>query len=145
MKIFKSFNQLAKGIGKSYLEIEESWDMWLGRSYMHIGDVEVMKHIKDNELHFVVFNNEDDEECRQYMMQYEIHEYEWCVYVDDIEKWQSCRVINIENTRMGIDRATVICESGTQVNRIVKFVIDREDEDFQADRCIYFYEAIEER
>lgn len=77
-------------------------------------------------------------------MKYELNDYVWKVYVDDIEKWQPCKVIDINNTRMGIDRATVVCESGTQLNRRVKFVTDEEDEGFKADGSIYFYEDIEE-
>lgn len=144
MKVYKSFDELAKGINKTPLQVEEAWETWIGRSYMYVGDTEVKKHIKDNEIHFVVFNNEDNEECKQYMMEYEIHEYVWKVYVDDIEGWQECKVTNLTNTRLGIDRATVTTSSGTQLNRVVKFVMDEEDEDFKADGCIYFYESLEE-
>lgn len=66
--------------------------------------------------------------------------YVWKVYVDDYEKWQYCKVINIDNLGMEIKRATVLCESGTQVNRWVKYIFDEEDEDMIPDRCIYYYE-----
>lgn len=144
MKVFKNYDELAKGINKTPLQVEEAWETWLGRSYMYVDDIEVKIHIKGNEIHFVVFNNEDNEECKQYMMQYEIHEYLWKVYVDEIEGWRNCKVLDITNTRLGIDRATVVTSSGTQLNRICKFIIDEDDEDFKQDGCIYFYEKVED-
>lgn len=140
MDIYLSFSELAKGIKKEHYEIEEAWEKWIGRGYMHVGEVEVMKHVVDNKLHFVVFDHEDNNECKKYMMDYEINEYVWKVYVDDIEGWQECKVININNTRLSISRATIITTTGTQLNRRVKFVLDEEDEEFKEDGCIYFME-----
>lgn len=140
MKVFKGFSELAIGVNKSVVEIEEAWEIWIGRSYMYIGEVEVMKHVVNNELHFVVFDSQDSNDCKEYMVNYELKEYEWKVYVDDIEGWQSCKVIDINNTRLVINRATVICESGTQLNRVVKFVLDENDEEFKPDRCVYYME-----
>lgn len=140
MKVFKGFSELAIGVNKSVIEIEEAWEIWIGRSYMYIGEVEVMKHVVNNELHFVVFDSQDSNDCKEYMINYELKEYEWKVYVDDIEGWQSCKVIDINNTRLVINRATVICESGTQLNRVVKFVLDENDEEFKPDRCVYYME-----
>ena len=107
---------------------------------MYVGEVEVMKHVVDGKLHFVVFDNEDNDECKKYMMDYEINDYLWKVYVDEIEGWQECKVININNTRLSISRATVITTTGTQLNRRVKFVLGEEDEEFKTDGCIYFME-----
>ncbi|MBP3932222.1 MAG: hypothetical protein J6D47_21955, partial [Peptostreptococcaceae bacterium] len=73
-------------------------------------------------------------------MEYEKNEYRWIVYVDDIEKWQECKVLDVDNTRLGINRATVVTPAGTKLNRRVKFVLDEEDEDFRQDGCIYFIE-----
>ena len=87
------------------------------------------------ELGLSIENNED---CKKYIMQYEQFIYEWKVYVDDIEGWQTCKLINIQNKRLGIDRATVVCLSGTQLNRIVKFVTD--EDEIKPDGCIYFIE-----
>lgn len=138
MNIYKSFSELSEGINKSIYEIDEAWSKWIGRGYMLIDEIEVMKHIRDNEIHFITFNSEDNDECKEYIMKYEKDEYNWKVYVDDIEKWQSCKVIDIVNKRLGISRATVICESGTQVNRVVKFVLD--ESEIKEDRCIYYME-----
>lgn len=140
MKVYKGFSELAVGINKSDFEIEEAWEIWIDRSYMYIGEVEVMKHVVNNELHFVVFDSQDNNDCKEYIMNYELNEYAWKVYVDDIEGWQNCKVIDVNNTRLGINRATVICESGTQLNRVVKFVLDEDDEDFKPDRCVYYME-----
>ena len=138
MNIYKSFDELAKGINKPVYEVEEAWSKWIGRDYMLVGEVEVMKHIRDNKIHFVTFDSKDNTECKNYMMEYEINKYDWKVYVDDIEGWKNCKVVDIENTRLGINRATVICESGTQLNRIVKFALD--EDEIIPDGCIYFIE-----
>lgn len=140
MNIYKNFTDLALGIGKKDYEVMEAWERWLGRSYMYVGDIEVMTHIIGNDVHFVVFDSQDNKDCKEYMMNYEVEEYKWKVYVDDFEGWQNCKVIDINNTRLGINRATVICESGTQLNRVVKFVLDEYDEDFKPDRCVYYME-----
>ena len=144
MKVFNNIIDLAKELNKKVYEVEDQYRIWMGRNYMYVDDTEIMMYVVDNEIHFILFDHDNDKECKEYMMKYELNSYVWKVYVDNIEGWQSCKVIDISNTRMGIDRATVICESGTQLNRRVKFVIDEEDEDFKADGCIYFYEDIEE-
>lgn len=52
------------------------------------------------------------------------------VYVDPIEKWQECEVINLSSCR-----ATVKTKLGTQLNRIVKYA---ENKDLKEDGCVYF-------
>ena len=71
-------------------------------------------------------------------MEYEQYQYLWKVYVDDLEGWQECKVLDIENTRLEVHRATVLCSSGTQLNRRVKFALD--EDEIKPDRCIYFIE-----
>lgn len=50
------------------------------------------------------------------------------VYVDPIEGWQECKVINISEYR-----ATVRTKFGTQLNRIFKVNCD-----LKPDGCVYF-------
>ena len=140
MDIYLSFSELAKGIKKEHYEIEKAWEKWIGSGYMYIGEIEITKHIKDDKLHFIVFNHEDNNDCKKYMMDYEINEYDWKVYVDDIEGWQECNVIDINNPKLSIYRAKVVTQTGTQLYRRVKFVLDEDDEEFKADGCIYFME-----
>lgn len=52
------------------------------------------------------------------------------VYVDCIEGWQECEVINLSNYR-----ATVKTKFETQLNRIVKIT---ENKDLKEDGCVYF-------
>ena len=138
MNIYKSFDELAKGINKPIWEVIKAWDIWIGRDYMLVGDIEVRKHIRNEELHYIVFDENNNDECKKYIMEYEKDEYDWKVYVDGIEGWQNCKVVDIENTGEDINRATVVCESGTQLNRIVKYALD--EDELIADRCIYFYD-----
>lgn len=144
MKVFKSIEALAKELQVKECEIEEAQNKWTGRNYMYVGETEVMIHVVEREIRYVLFDKDSNADCKEYMTTYEIPEYVWKVYVDDIEGWQKCKVVNISNTLLGINRATVICESSTQLNRVVKFVLDEEDEDFKADRCIYYYEDLED-
>lgn len=52
------------------------------------------------------------------------------VYVDPIEKWQECEVINLSDYR-----ATLRTPYGTQLNRIFKYT---ENTDLKEDGCVYF-------
>lgn len=140
MKVYKELKELALAINKSLYEVEEALKIWKYKNYMYIGEVEVMKHIVNNKLHLVIFDIEDNDDCKKYMMEYEIHEYTWKVYLNDVKGWQNCSVIDIDNTRLGINRATVICENGIKLNRVVKFVLDEDDEDFKEDGCVYYME-----
>lgn len=140
MKAFNNYNQLATELNVQCWEVIEAQDKWIGHSYMYVGDIEIKIHVKNEEIHYVLVNEEDDADCKQYIMTYEIFEYDWKVYVDDIEGWQPCAVIDISNTKLEIDRAVVRTTYGTQINRMVKFVIDEEDQDFKQDGCIYFME-----
>lgn len=139
MKVYKDIKELALAMNKSLYEIEEALELWKYMNYMYVGEVEVMKHIVNNRLHFVIFDIQDNNDCKKYMMQYEIHEYIWKVYLD-VEGWQNCNVIDIDNTKLRINRATVICENGIKLNRVAKFVLDEDDEDFKEDGCIYYME-----
>lgn len=81
---------------------------------------------------------ESNEDCKKYIMDHEQFIYDWKVYVDGIEGWQECKLIDIQNIKLGVKRATVVCPSGTQLNRIVKFVDD--ESEIISDGCIYFME-----
>lgn len=56
------------------------------------------------------------------------------VYVDDIERWQECKIIHMYR-----ERAVVITRTGTQLNRIFK-----NTENAKEDRCIYWKREDEE-
>lgn len=68
----------------------------------------------------------------------ELNENEGLVYVDDIEKWQKCTILNIyhhEKQFFTIDRATVITTTETKLNRLVKYFNHKSQ--LIADRCVY--------
>lgn len=54
--------------------------------------------------------------------------YKAMVYVDQIEKWQECEVINVSAYR-----AIVKTKYGTQLNRVFKYT-----NEIKEDGCIYF-------
>lgn len=142
MKVFNSIVDLGKELGvlQELGELEEAFARNLGYDYFIYKGTEIKVGTKNNNIHFIILDIKDDKDCKKYFMEYERHEYTWLVYVDDIECWQHCEVLNVENNLLGIIRATVVTPAGTKLNRRVKFVLDEEDEDFRQDGCIYFIE-----
>lgn len=57
------------------------------------------------------------------------------VYVDPIEKWQDIKQDNVKLLGLFNNRATVVTDNGTNVNRILKYVEDNKE--IKADGCIY--------
>ena len=117
---------------------ERDLQKFIGHDYAIIEGTEIKVAIKDNEFNYIVLDLESNEDCRKYFMEYEQYQYLWKVYVDDLEGWQECKVLDISNTKSEIHRATVLCSSGTQLNRLVKFALD--EDEIKPDRCIYFIE-----
>lgn len=145
MKVFNSIVDLAKELGvlQELGELEEAFARNLGYDYFIYKGREIKVGTKNKNIHFILLDNKDDTDCKRYFMEYEKNEYRWIVYVDDIEKWQECKVLDVDNKRLGINRATVVTTTGTQLNRRVKFIIGPEDEDFKQDRCIYFFDDLD--
>ncbi|MBB6623854.1 hypothetical protein H7E67_10485 [Clostridium gasigenes] len=140
MKVLKSFKEVAEATGSKGWEVMKAYENSIGRGLFFVNDIEVIMHAGEKELLYVIIDSKDNKDCKEYMMQYELQEYDFKVYTDEIIGWESCKVIDIENTRLGIDRATVVTKTGTQLNRVCKFVSDEEDQTIKEDGCIYFYE-----
>ena len=138
MKVFNNLKDLSKELNIPEWKCERDLQKFIGHDYAIIEGTEIKVAIKDNEFNYIVLDLESNEDCRKYFMEYEQYQYLWKVYVDDLEGWQECKVLNIENTRLGINRATVLCSSGSQLNRVVKFALD--EDEIKPDRCIYFIE-----
>ena len=144
MKVFNNIKDLSKELNIPEWKCERDLQKFIGHDYAIIEGTEIKVAIKDNEFNYIVLDLESNEDCKKYFMEYEKNEYRWIVYVDDIEKWQECKVLDVNNTRLGINRATVVTTLGTQVNRRVKFITGPEDTDFKQDRCIYFFEDLDD-
>ena len=138
MKVFNNIKDLSKELNIPEWKCERDLQKFIGHDYAIIEGTEIKVAIKDNEFNYIVLDLESNEDCKQYFMEYEQYYYTWKVYVDDLEGWQECKVLNIENTRLEVHRATVLCSSGTQLNRRVKFALD--EDEIKPDRCIYFIE-----
>lgn len=138
MKVFNNIEDLAKELNVPAWKCERDLQKFVGHDYAIIEGTEIKVDIKDNEFNYIVLDLESNDDCKRYFMEYEQYYYNWKVYVDDLEGWQECKVLDIENTRLGVDRATVLCSSGTQLNRLVKFALD--EDEIKPDRCIYFIE-----
>lgn len=141
MKILNSLGEVSEELKVENWIIQKQFEKYFLRSnYMMIGDITVYFQSKKEKLEYVVVDDNKDEDCKQYMMQYELKEYHWEVKTDDIVGIEKCKVIDVTNKRMGIIRATVVTELGTQLNRRVIFITDKEDKDYKQDGCIYYYE-----
>ncbi|MGL5084299.1 MAG: hypothetical protein ACRC68_01030 [Clostridium sp.] len=142
MKVMESITEVAEVLFVPEWEVQKELENSRinGRITFNVGGTDVNTHIVNKKAKYVIFNIESNEDCKKYMMEYEKKEYNWEVKTDDIVGVEKCEVIDITNTKMGIDRATVITESGTQLNRRVVFVTNKEDEDYKQDGCIYFWE-----
>ena len=138
MNVFNNIKDLSKELKVEEWKCERDLQKFIGHDYAIIEGTEIKVAIKDNEFNYIVLDLESNDDCKQYFMEYEQYYYTWKVYVDDLEGWQECKVLNIENTRLGINRATVLCSSGTQLNRLDKFALD--EDEIKPDRCIYFIE-----
>lgn len=146
MKVFSSIVDLGKELGvlQELGELEESFTKNQMSDYFIYKGTEIKVGTKNNNINFIVIDNENDADCKKYFMEYEKNQYRWIVYVDDIEKWQECKVLDVDNNRLGINRATVVTTLGTQLNRRVKFITGPEDDDFKQDRCIYFFDDLDD-
>lgn len=146
MKVFNNIIDLAKELDmlKEIDKLEAAYERNLGHDCFIYKDVEVRVGSENNNIQFILFDVNNNADCKEYFMEYEKNQYKWLVYVDDIEKWQECNVLDVNNTRLGINRATVVTTLGTQLNRRVKFIIGHEDDDFKQDRCIYYFEALDD-
>lgn len=142
MKVMKNIKEVADVLFVPEWQVQKELENSLinGRITFNVGETDVNTHVINGKTNYVIFNIESNEDCKKYMMEFELNEYNWEVKTDDIVGVEKCKVIDITNTRMGIDRATVITESGTQLNRRVVFVTDKYDEDYKNDGCIYFWE-----
>lgn len=138
MKIFNNIKDLSKELNIPEWKCERDLQKFIGHDYAIIEDTEIRVAVKNNEFNYIVLDLESNEDCRKYFMEYEQYQYLWKVYVDNLEGWQECKVLDIENTRLEVHRATVLCSSRTQLNRRVKFALD--EDEIKPDRCIYFIE-----
>ena len=144
MKILRNIYEIADFVGCKFWEVEEQLERYYGHGYCVVNGVELQQayyldeELKKEVFNYIYVNIEDNADCKEYLMKVELPNYTWKVYVDDLEKWQFCKVKNISNTGLKVNRATVVTDYGTEVNRVVKFAID--EEDIIPDRCIYFYE-----
>ena len=140
MKVFNNIKDLSKELRVEEWKCERDLQKFIGHDYAIIEGTEIKVAIKDNEFNYIVLDLESNEDCKKYFMEYEQYYYRWKVYVDALEGWQECKVLNVNNTKLEINRATVICSTGTQLNRVVKFALD--EDELEPDRCIYYYEKI---
>lgn len=136
MKVFKCFEELAYYFNKPVGEIERIYDNQMHRGMFLIDNQEIKVHVKENRFNYVIVDDKDNEDCKKYLIEYETNNYKWVVYVDDIEKWQRCELLDVYNNGLEITRAVVRTQYNTQLNRRCNYAFD--EEEIKADGCIYF-------
>lgn len=138
MKVFKSYKEIAEFMGVEEVVVEDFYFRFLGCDYFVVYGVE-FKVVFEEDLSRSFLYIESDKDFKEYFLKYEAPKYRWLCYIDDYEKWQPVKILNITVHEHEIIRATVIAyTTETQVNRWVKYVFDESDPDFIPDRCIYF-------
>lgn len=141
MKICRNLSEVSTELKVEEWETQKAFEKYFLRgNYMKVNEFLVYFEDGGDRIDYVIVDLNDNADCREYMLKYELDNFEWEVKTDDIVGVEKCKVIGIDNTRMGINRATVITETGTQLNRRVVFILDKEDEDYRKDGCIYFWE-----
>lgn len=141
MKVCKNLSEVAKKLNVEELEVQKEFEKYsLISNYMTIRDITVYFESGNKRLDYVLVDENNNKDCEEYLMEYGIKEYEWEVKTDDIVGIEKCKVIGVSNDKMEINRTTVITESGTQLNRIAVFILDKEDDDYKKDGCVYFWE-----
>lgn len=139
MKEFKwsEIGKLAKEIGCEEWEIFKNYEdnSWRGQLFINGRFVNI--EVVDNELLLILIEHIKDED-REYFLKYGFRNYKIMCYIDDIEKWQECKLLDIKNFNTDFERAIVKTKNGTQLNRITKSIYD--EEELKADGCIYFIE-----
>lgn len=141
MIICKNLSEVSKELKVEEWIVQKQFELFFLKShYMPIEDMTVFFKAGKGKVDYVVVDESDNEDCKKYIMDYGIKEYDWEVKTDDIVGIEKCKVIGVESTDMEINRATVITESGTQLNRVAVFILDKEDDDYKKDGCIYYWE-----
>lgn len=142
MKEFDSIFEVAKFFNLKIYDVAENYENQFWRGIFYAGENQIKIESLDNKIKYVYVDEKDNKSCNEYLMKYKIKDYDWKVYVDDLEGWQNCKVLKIENDGLDIIRATVETEYGTKVNRLVDYAMDKED--LVANRCVFMVEKDDE-
>lgn len=139
MKVFNNLTEVAEELNIGIERVEREFKESFPQMIMNIKKNTIMIEFGKDNLEYVLVDVKKDEDCKKYFMKYGVNEVKFEVKTDDIVGVEKCKVIDIVNDRWDILRATVITETGTQLNRIVKSVTSKEDENYKEDGCIYFF------
>ena len=139
MKVLNNLTEVAAELSVGVERVQREFKEGLVNMFMEIKESTIMIEFGKDNLEYVLVDINSDKDCREYFLKYEVDRVDWEVYTDEIVGFEKCKVINVENDKWDIIRATVITETGTQLNRIVKTVISKQDEDYKEDGCIYFF------
>lgn len=141
MKEFNSIIEIANFFNMKIYDVVENYEDKLCRGTLFVGENKIKIESLNHELKYVYVDENDNKDCEEYLMKYDIGKYDWKVYVDDLEGWQNCKVLNIKNKGLDIIRATVETECGTKVDRLVKYALDKDE--LVANRCVFMIEKEE--
>ena len=138
MKEFDNILDIAKYFNLKQWEVIDKYEEQGWRGKFFIEDKEIKIESLDNKLKYVYVDEKNDKDCKEYLLKYEVNKYDWKVYVDDLEGWQNCKVLNIDNKGFDIRRATVETEYGSKINRLVNYAMDKEE--LVPNRCVFMME-----
>lgn len=139
MKILNNLTEVAAELNVGIERVQREFKESLEDMFMEIKGKTVMIEFGKDNLEYVLVDLKSTEDCREYILSYDVKKFNWEVYTDEIVGFEKCEIIDVVNDKWNVYRATVVTETGTQLNRVVKTVEDKEDEDYKQDGCIYFF------
>ena len=121
LKEFDSVFEVAKYFKVKELDVVRNYESEKELGKFFVDDKEIKIEFLNNRIKYVYVNEKDDKDCRKYLMKYEVPKYNWKVHIDDIEGFQDCKVIKVENIGLDIIRAIAVLENGIKVKRFVEY------------------------
>lgn len=129
MKVFKSYEEVTKFVKSNKCQLENAMIYYTGLDEFALKITNIMD-VDDKEVNYVYFNVDDDTDCKKFFMKFIKDLYVWKVYINDVEGWQKCNIVDVSNTGLDINGATVMTNSGIKLDLCIKYFLYQEDRGF---------------
>lgn len=138
MQEFNNYSDIAKHFNVKEYEVEKAHaeQGWRGKFFINNNEIKIETY--ENNLKYVFIDETNNKDCKEYLLKYDAPKYNWKVYVDELDGWQNCEVIDIKNKGLDITSATVKTDSGIKLKRFVEYAMD--EEDLVPNRCVFMVE-----
>lgn len=138
LKEFDNISEIANYFNLKFCDVLETYEKQFWRGSFFVDENQIKIETLNDQIKYVCVDENSNKDCKEYLMKYDIKKYDWKVYDDNLEQWQNCNVVNIENDKLDIVRATVETESGAKIDRDVDYAMDKDD--LVANGCVFMVE-----